>query len=135
MSQSRPRESAAMRLLRHAEGWTRGPRCESPDLVPSRVESRPFGPRSSRLRCRPASAIPEPVRPLFVRGPAGTRLSCCVLCSWPSLSARMGELCLLHGMVHHGTPAIGSLMPPTPSTPLTLSRHVTVYRQTLVPAH
>jgi hypothetical protein len=34
----------------------------------------------------------------------------------------------MHGMVQNGTPAIESLRPPTPSTPVTLSSHVTVYR-------
>jgi len=38
-----------------------------PDLAPMRTESRPFGPRSSRWRCRPVFAVPGPVRPLFAR--------------------------------------------------------------------
>jgi hypothetical protein len=100
-----------MRLSPRAAGWTRGRRFESPDPVPTRTESRPSGPRSSRLRCRPAFAIPEPVRPLFVRGSPGPR-SISVDTIFMTVPFRaLVAYHPLHGMVQSGTPAFGGRMP------------------------
>src|SRR6266852_3926829 len=83
-----------MRLAADAAGWTPGPHFESPDLVPTRIESHPFDPRSSRWRCHLAFAIPEPARPLFVQGSLGIRLSRYVISSLSTHFALLRHLSL-----------------------------------------
>jgi len=107
--QSCRRESVAIRLSRHAAGWTHGLRFASPDPVPTHTESHPFGPRSFRSRCRLAFAIPESVRRLFVPGSLGTGPFRYVLFSWPSHRPKGRTNRALHEMVHSKTPDIRRL--------------------------
>ena len=103
-----PSRIRPMRLSPDAAGGTRGPRFASPALVPTHTESHPSGPRSSRLRCRPAFAIPDPARPLFVPGSLGTRpVSVDTIFMTSPSFVRHAAYRPLHGTVQSGTPAFG----------------------------